>query len=195
MKTTKIIIGCFVAITSSCSHVMLVAFLPSCAGQPPAGKHHGPTRTVDYQRGGRAPAAPPSCRWPPPVAAGAAAGTATWPCPRWSATTSTTTTTWRPPSRRDTAGNLPAAGQRGQGPARLNSIHEPLLFKSGAQGERARDADLKPGVGGAGGWECPPRGRGWGQTDLPTAPAPQGRLGQVAQGLTRVRDPRAALQL
>ncbi|XP_031242245.1 leucine-rich repeat-containing protein 4B [Mastomys coucha] len=132
MKTTKIIIGCFVAITFMAA-VMLVAFY-KLRKQHQLHKHHGPTRTVEIINvEDELPAASAvSVAAAAAVAGGAGVGGDSHLA--------------LPALERDHLnhhhyvaaafkahyGGNPGGGCGAKGPG-LNSIHEPLLFKSGSK--------------------------------------------------------------
>ncbi|XP_032181677.1 leucine-rich repeat-containing protein 4B [Mustela erminea] len=134
MKTTKIIIGCFVAITFMAA-VMLVAFY-KLRKQHQLHKHHGPTRTVEIINvEDELPAASAvSVAAAAAVAGGGGVGGDSHLA--------------LPALERDHlnhhhyvaaafkahySGNPSGGGCGGKGPPGLNSIHEPLLFKSGSK--------------------------------------------------------------
>ncbi|XP_003813678.1 leucine-rich repeat-containing protein 4B [Pan paniscus] len=134
MKTTKIIIGCFVAITFMAA-VMLVAFY-KLRKQHQLHKHHGPTRTVEIINvEDELPAASAvSVAAAAAVASGGGVGGDSHLA--------------LPALERDHlnhhhyvaaafkahySSNPSGGGCGGKGPPGLNSIHEPLLFKSGSK--------------------------------------------------------------
>ncbi|KAG5201059.1 hypothetical protein JEQ12_005593 [Ovis aries] len=134
MKTTKIIIGCFVAITFMAA-VMLVAFY-KLRRQHQLHKHHGPTRTVEIINvEDELPAASAvSVAAAAAVAGGGGVGGDSHLA--------------LPALERDHlnhhhyvaaafkahySSNPSGGGCGGKGPPGLNSIHEPLLFKSGSK--------------------------------------------------------------
>ncbi|XP_007955831.1 leucine-rich repeat-containing protein 4B [Orycteropus afer afer] len=134
MKTTKIIIGCFVAITFMAA-VMLVAFY-KLRKQHQLHKHHGPTRTVEIINvEDELPAASAvSVAAAAAVAGGGGVGGDSHLA--------------LPALERDHlnhhhyvaaafkahySSNPGGGGCGGKGPPGLNSIHEPLLFKSGSK--------------------------------------------------------------
>uniref|UniRef100_G1M2S4 Leucine rich repeat containing 4B n=1 Tax=Ailuropoda melanoleuca TaxID=9646 RepID=G1M2S4_AILME len=133
MKTTKIIIGCFVAITFMAA-VMLVAFY-KLRKQHQLHKHHGPTRTVEIINvEDELPAASAVSVAAAAVAGGGGVGGDSHLA--------------LPALERDHlnhhhyvaaafkahySGNPSGGGCGGKGPPGLNSIHEPLLFKSGSK--------------------------------------------------------------
>lgn len=134
MKTTKIIIGCFVAITFMAA-VMLVAFY-KLRKQHQLHKHHGPTRTVEIINvEDELPAASAvSVAAAAAVAgAGGVGGDSHLALPALERDHLNHHHYVAAAFKAHYSSNPSGGGCGGKGPPGLNSIHEPLLFKSGSK--------------------------------------------------------------
>ncbi|KAB1274113.1 Leucine-rich repeat-containing protein 4B [Camelus dromedarius] len=134
MKTTKIIIGCFVAITFMAA-VMLVAFY-KLRKQHQLHKHHGPTRTVEIINvEDELPAASAvSVAAAAAVAGGGGgAGDSHLALPALERDHLNHHHYVAAAFKAHYSSNPSGGGCGGKGPPGLNSIHEPLLFKSGSK--------------------------------------------------------------
>ncbi|XP_006748141.1 leucine-rich repeat-containing protein 4B [Leptonychotes weddellii] len=134
MKTTKIIIGCFVAITFMAA-VMLVAFY-KLRKQHQLHKHHGPTRTVEIINvEDELPAASAVSVAAAAAAAGAGGvgGDSHLALPALERDHLNHHHYVAAAFKAHYSGNPSGGGCGGKGPPGLNSIHEPLLFKSGSK--------------------------------------------------------------
>nr|XP_012291064.1 leucine-rich repeat-containing protein 4B-like [Aotus nancymaae] len=134
MKTTKIIIGCFVAITFMAA-VMLVAFY-KLHKQHQLHKHHGPTCTVDIINvEDELPAASAvSVAAEAAVASrGGMGGDSHLALPALERDHLNHHHYVAASSKAHYSSNPSGGGCGGKGPPGLNSIHEPLLFKSGSK--------------------------------------------------------------
>ncbi|KAG8521480.1 LOW QUALITY PROTEIN: Leucine-rich repeat-containing protein 4B, partial [Galemys pyrenaicus] len=134
MKTTKIIIGCFVAITFMAA-VMLVAFY-KLRKQHQLHKHHGPTRTVEIINvEDELPAASAvSVATAAAVAgAGGVGGDSHLALPALERDHLNHHHYVAAAFKAHYSSNPGGGGCGGKGPPGLNSIHEPLLFKSGSK--------------------------------------------------------------
>ncbi|XP_055267381.1 leucine-rich repeat-containing protein 4B [Moschus berezovskii] len=133
MKTTKIIIGCFVAITFMAA-VMLVAFY-KLRRQHQLHKHHGPTRTVEIINvEDELPAASAvSVAAAAAAGAGGAGGDSHLALPALERDHLNHHHYVAAAFKAHYSSNPGGGGCGGKGPPGLNSIHEPLLFKSGSK--------------------------------------------------------------